>query len=349
MRRGARSTPPGQAPPARGQCSSARRPPPRRVPISAEAHVLPLARVDPETEAFNAALERRLALEQPLHTILPDAVAAARRLREARGEPRIASPLAEERTIATPGGPLGLRVFTPPEVRGCYLHLHGGGWVFGSAWAQDGLLEELARTCRIAVVSVDYRLAPEHPYPAGPDDCEAAALWLVEHCLAELGTDALCIGGESAGAQLAVVTLLRLRDRHDLAPFVAASLASGFFDLGLTPSARVWGNRRLGLTSDELEWLAGRFVNPSRRREPDVSPLYAELEGLPDALFLVGTLDPLLDDTLLLSSRWAAAGNHAEAVVLSGGVNSVYDSAPPLASAARTRASAFLGERLDEV
>ena len=107
-----------------------------------------------------------------------------------------------------------MRVLTPPDVRGVYLHLHGGGFVFGSCRLQDDRLEQLALACRVAVVSVEYRLAPEDPYPAGPDDCEAVGLWLAENAAQELGSDRLCIGGESAGANLAVVTLLRLRDRH---------------------------------------------------------------------------------------------------------------------------------------
>lgn len=303
-------------------------------------------RLTDETIAFNAAREQTLAREPSLRS-LSAAALAARRRNGSGHRPVEVSALAVERTIAGPGGLLGLRLLVPADARGAYLHLHGGGWVVGSARLQDALLEELAVTCRLAVVSVDYRLAPEHPYPAAPDDCEAAALWLVERCVEELGTDRLCIGGESAGAHLAAVTLLRLRDRHGLTPFVAAILASGYFDLTLTPSARGWGDRPLGPSTAELEWFAGRFAGGADRRDPDVSPLYADLQGLPDALFAVGTLDPLLDDTVLMSTRWPAAGSHAEALVLPGAVHTVYDSAPALAFAARSRAHAFLARRLD--
>lgn len=303
-------------------------------------------RLTDETIAFNAAREKTLAQELPLRSLSAAALDARRR--DGSGHRSVeVSALAVEREIAGPAGPLGLRLLVPADARGAYLHLHGGGWAAGSARRQDALLEELALTCRLAVVSVDYRLAPEHPYPAAPDDCEAAALWLVERSVEELGTDRLCIGGESAGAQLAAVTLLRLRDRHGLTPFVAASLASGYFDLTLTPSARRWGERPLGLTTVDLEWLADRFAGGADRRDPDLSPLHADLHGLPDALFAVGTLDPLLDDTMLMATGWRAAGSLAEAFVLPGAVHTVYDSAPALALAARSRAHAFLVRRLD--
>ena len=140
-----------------------------------------------------------------------------------------------------------MRVLTPPDVRGVYLHLHGGGFVLGSSRLQDDRLEQLALACRVAVVSVEYRLAPEDPYPAGPDDCETVGLWLVENAAQELGSDRLCIGGESAGANLAAVTLLRLRDRHGFAGFRAACLVKGVYDLTLS---RVVDGSRPGLTAD---------------------------------------------------------------------------------------------------
>jgi acetyl esterase/lipase len=193
------------------------------------------------------------------------------------------------------------------------------------------------------VVSVDYRLAPEHPYPAGPDDCEAAALWLVQNALADFGTTRLWIGGESAGAHLAMVTLLRLRDRHGLKPFTGANLVYGCYDLSMTPSQRRWGDRNLVLSTPIIEWFAGFFVpDRARRRDPDVSPLYADLADLPPALVTVGTLDPLLDDSLFLHARWIAAGGQSELAVWPGGIHG-FDTFPTaLSRAARARMDAFL-------
>src|SRR5205807_490450 len=118
-----------------------------------------------------------------------------------------------------------------------------------------------------AFVSVDYRLAPEHPYPAGPDDCEAAALWVLEHAERELGSDRLLIGGESAGAHLAACTLLRLRDRHDAVDrFDAANLVFGVYDLGGTPSQRGMTERPDLLTAEQIEYFTELFT-PGRSVE----------------------------------------------------------------------------------
>src|SRR3954471_4613696 len=122
------------------------------------------------------------------------AVERARELRRSgalRPQPLYVSALAEERVVAD----VPVRVFTPPDMRGTYLHLHGGGFVYGSARLQDERLERLALAGSVEVFRVEYRLAPEDPYPAAPDDCEAVALWL-----AERDAGPLAIGGGSAGA-----------------------------------------------------------------------------------------------------------------------------------------------------
>lgn len=150
-----------------------------------------------------------------------------------------------DRMISSSAGPLRLREFRPERVDGAMLHIHGGGWMTGEPELTDLLNEALSEHLNLAIVSVDYRLAPEHPYPAGPDDCESAALWLIENAAAEYGTDRLVIGGESAGAHLSAVTLLRLRDRHGLAErLCGANLVFGAYDLSATPSAMGIGLER---------------------------------------------------------------------------------------------------------
>ena len=226
-----------------------------------------------------------------------------------------------ERSIPGPAGPLRLREFRPAHAEGAMLHIHGGGWMAGEPELTDLLHEGLSEHLNLAIVSVDYRLAPEHPYPAGPDDCEAAALWLIENAAAEFGTDRLVIGGESAGAHLTAVTLLRLRDRHGLGGrFSGANLVFGAYDLSSTPSAM-----GIGLTAEadmldpeDMRFMVDQFLpgmSVEERRDPDVSPLYAELGGMPPALFTVGTADHLIDDTLFFANRWVLAGNQAELLV----------------------------------
>jgi acetyl esterase/lipase len=271
-----------------------------------------------ETRAFNAEIERILAGQPSVHTLPPEVTRRARR--EGRG---IFPPpvfLDQARDLSIPGrhGEIRLRVLKPAvRPTGVYLHLHGGGWTLGDHDMQDPAMLELAEATGMVAVSVGYRLAPEHPFPAGPDDCEDAALWLVERGAAELGAPArLAIGGESAGAHLSVLTLLRLRDRRGVDhAFAAANLVYGAYDLSMTPSQRRWGERNLILSTPIIHWFADCFlpgVDREARRHPEISPLYADLRGMPPALFEVGTADPLLDDSLFMEARWRASGCGAE-------------------------------------
>jgi acetyl esterase/lipase len=206
--------------------------------------------------------------------------------------------------VAEAGGrAVPIRVVAPRSggaPRGVVLEVHGGGFYLASAARSDLRNARLADAVGVVVVSVDYRLAPEHPWPAAPDDCETAARWLVEHAAARFGTERLAITGASAGANLAVVTLLRLRDAGLVAPFAGAVLQFGSYDLsGCTPSGRALeGQPFLDL------YLAG----VADRCHPDVSPVFGDLRGLPPALLVVGTDDLLFEDSLAMAARLAAAG-----------------------------------------
>lgn len=232
-------------------------------------------------------------------------------------------PCPDAETLSIPGlrGDIGLRILRPfGKARGIYLHFHSGGWIFGSNDMQDEQLERIVNNAELAVVSVDYKLAPEYPYPAAPDDCEAAALWLFREAKTLFGVEKFAIGGESVGAHLAVLTLLRLRDIHTLTPFTAANLNAGIYDLSLTPSVRNWGTERLVVQTKGIEKIVSAFVPKGFDvRDPDISPLYAHLNELPPAIFNVGTRDPCLDDTLFMYVRWLAAGNVAELTVTPDG------------------------------
>jgi acetyl esterase len=274
-----------------------------------------------ELHAFNASFEQRLAAAPPVESVPVAESRAAAREGSGTIPPPVFLPQARELLIPGRAGQIRLRVLAPEQaVSGIYLHLHGGGWVLGERDLQDLLLWELGQATGLCAVSAGYRLAPEHPYPAAPDDCEDTALWLLEHGPARLAAPPVfAIGGESAGAHLSVVTMLRLRDRHQITgAFRAANLVYGCYDLSMTPSQRLWGERRLPLTTSGLRWFAEQYTpgqTGEQRREPDVSPLYAGLRGLPPALFSVGALDPLLDDSLFLSARWRAAGNDTELAI----------------------------------
>jgi acetyl esterase/lipase len=230
---------------------------------------------------------------------------------------------AEDRRIDGPAGPIRLRIFRPAApARAVLLNIHGGGWVMGAPEMNDLANSRLSGALGIAVVSPDYRLAPEHPYPAAHDDCEAAAHWLVEHAEREFGSPTLLINGESAGSHLAAVTLLSMRDRLDAAHrFAGADLQYGIYDCTQTPSQLGVGSGPDSLDPvlclgfvQALVPLAGR----ERLRDPDVSPLYADLGGMPPGLFTVGTADHFSSDTLFMASRWAHFGNSVELLAYPG-------------------------------
>ncbi|MFF2425656.1 alpha/beta hydrolase [Streptomyces mirabilis] len=277
----------------------------------------------PETLAFNEHFEAAAA-SRPARGQAPSPamLALLRRNRLGGDTPPERLPHGRDRVVE---GGVTVRVFVPDHADGVYLHIHGGGWAFGSADGQDERLWRLAEQAGLAVVSVEYRLAPEHPFPAGPDDCEAAARWLVKHAAAEFGTERLLIGGESAGAHLSVVTLLRLRDRHGITgAFRAAHLLFGPYDLSMTPSQRSFGPRQLLSNTDAIRGSYELFtpgMGQEQRRAPEVSPLFANLTGLPPARIVVGTEDPLLDDSLFLAQRWQAAGAPAQLGVVAGAMH----------------------------
>ena len=215
-------------------------------------------------------------------------------------------------SIPSPNGSIVIHTFSPPSPKGVYMHIHGGGWVIGSAFARDQKLFEISQQTESVVVSVEYRLAPENPYPSGADDCEIAATWLLENNEKNWGTSQIVIGGESAGAHLAAVTALRLRNEHALyKKIVGLNLVYGVFDLSMTPSQKL-GKDKLVIPTETLEWFFNHYLQSNESRtSPDISPLYADLSELPPALLTVGTQDPLLDDSLFMAMRLRAAGNEA--------------------------------------
>lgn len=264
-----------------------------------------------------------------------------------RVEPR--SELAVDRVIDGPNGALRLRVLRSREVDACYLHLHGGGWALGGVDRQDQTLMRFASAAHVAVVAVDYRLAPRHPHPAGLADCIAAIRWLATHAEREFGASRIIVGGESAGAHLAVLALLALRDSAEIESVSAATLAYGVYDVSMTPSARRWGDERVVVNTPDLAFFADQYAPVERHRDPDVSPLYADLTGMPPALFSCGTLDPLLDDTLFMAPRWQAAGSSALLTIYPGAPHEFLNLRDPIPATSQARAQMvrFVSQVLD--
>jgi acetyl esterase len=296
-----------------------------------------------EVRAFNQGFLKRMA-EMP-------GPSARRRDDPASSPfpPTPKSPRARVRKVPAPDGrQVEVRIVPPASgsPRGAYLHLHGGGLVFGSADQDDTMLDRIANATGLAAVSVEYRLAPAHPYPAAWDDCEAAAVWLASNVQAEFGGPALAIGGESAGATLAVPVLVRMRDKHRFTGFHAANLSYGNYDTSMTPSQKWVGANRYLIGTEDIEQCSNAYApEVSQRRNPDMSALHAQLARMPPALFSVGTLDPFLDDSLFLYARWVAAGNDAELAVYPGAPHAFNIIGHPHAAAANARIDAFLEAR----
>lgn len=209
-------------------------------------------------------------------------------------------------------------------------------------------MQFLLRRLGVAVVSVDYRLTPEHPWPAPLDDAEDAASWLVNHTGYEFGTETLFIGGTSAGANLAASTLLRLRDEHGYTGWRGAIFNQGGFDKRTTPSKIRFNDDPL-LPGPLLDWCHDQLLDgDTNLSDPELSPVLADLSGLPPALFTIGTLDPLLDENLTMAVRWEAAGNQTDLAIYSGGFHS-FDSFPSgIAQDAKNRLHTWVEDRICE-
>ncbi|MEN8159131.1 MAG: alpha/beta hydrolase, partial [Myxococcota bacterium] len=190
------------------------------------------------------------------------------------------------------------------------VYFHGGGWVIGSIDTHDGSCRDLANRIGCVVVSVDYRLAPENPYPAAAEDCYAATKWVSENAAA-VGVDPgrIAIGGDSAGGNLTAAVALMARDRgapalrHQLLvyPVTDADFSR--------PSYRENAEGYL-LTTKAMEWFWGHYVpDPARRQDAYAAPLRApDLSGLPPAFVLTAEYDPLRDEGEALAARLEQAG-----------------------------------------
>ncbi|MEO0833638.1 MAG: alpha/beta hydrolase [Pseudomonadota bacterium] len=321
------------------------------LPITIDPAVFDSQAIAPETTATNDKLEAFFKTIPPIWDVGATVIRAARRNGEGMLGREPEADIAQWRTISANGQTVRVRIFTPETITGIYLHIHGGGHTIGSADNQDQTLAHFANTLNMAIVSVEYRLAPENIWPAAPDDCETAAVWLAQNAQTEFGTDRMLVGGESAGAHLALVTLLRMRDRHGFTGFCGANLVYGVYDMALSPSARQWGERNLILSTPIIEWfmenlLPATAFSETDKRAPEISPLYAALHDLPPALFTVGTLDPLVDDTLMMAARWVGAGNSADLRIYPGGIHAFDILDIPIAREARASMIEFMGQCL---
>lgn len=191
-------------------------------------------------------------------------------------------------------------------------------------------LQRYANDCGLISISIGYRLAPEHPFPAGLEDCFDAAEYLFDHAEAKYGNKTIFMGGESAGCCLAAATAFRLiRSRPQLS-LAGLLFTFGQFDLTLSSPSVSISRRPLVINAESMAHFAEAYApdtSVEERKDPLMSPLFDDLQALadasstrrlPPALFIVGSIDPLLDDTLLMSVKWMMTGSEAVVKVFPG-------------------------------
>lgn len=228
---------------------------------------------------------------------------------------------AQDFTIAGPLGDIPLRLFRPLAAAstGVIVYLHGGGWVLGSLESHHRLMRNLAIESGAALIGVDYRRAPEHPFPEPLNDCLTVIRWLqAEADSMQLDPERIVLGGDSAGANLALACLLDLRDRGDPMP-VGASLFYGCYWARLgTNSHQQFGHGDYRLSTKEMGWFWDQYLGRNGKGHPLAEPMDASLAGLPPLFLNYGTVDPLADDTTEMVRRLDQAGVVHECIAYPG-------------------------------
>ncbi len=271
--------------------------------------------VDPQIQTV---LDQMAAIGFPGLSTLPveQARQALALMGSARAEGAEEVSRVEDVEIPGPAGTIPARAYAPAGdgLLPVVVYYHGGGWVLGGLESHDGTCRALANATGALVVSVDYRLAPEHPFPAAVDDAWAALTWLADNA-GDLGGDPsrLVVAGDSAGGNLAAVTALTARDAGGPAlrgqllvyPATDATMASGSIQEN---------GEGFFLTKADMDWFYGHY-SPERPSDWRLSPLVAQdLTGLPPALVLTAGYDPLRDEGEAYGARLAEAGVAVEVV-----------------------------------
>jgi len=306
--------------------------------------------LDPQIGALIETLDANFP---PVHTMTG---AQARAIIRSRFVPAAEpEPVAQVREdhIPGPGGDIAVRIYRPPaagrtEPLPLLVYAHGGGFVFCDLDSHDGLCRDLANRLPAVVVSVAYRLAPEHRWPAAADDMYATTRWAARNAVS-LGADPDCIvvGGDSAGGNLAAVTALMARDHGD--PGLAAQLLlypviAADFD---TASYRLFGRGYYNPTP-ALQWYWDQYVpSMADRAHPYATPLNANLRALPPAVVVIAGHDPLRDEGLAFGAALEAAGVTTKQLRYAGGIHGFMTMpAFDLAHRARKEAAAALTDIL---
>jgi acetyl esterase/lipase len=272
---------------------------------------MPSDKLAPEIRALLEAMAADGA--PPMETLsIPEAREVALSLNELAGDPEVVARV-EDRKIAGRSGDIPVRIYVPagdgpfPGV----VFLHGGGWVIGGLDTHDNICRAIARRAGAVVVSVDYRLAPEHPFPAALEDSVDAAAWVADNAAAlAIDPRRLVIAGDSAGGALSTIVAAKARDTGGPA-FALQVLVYPVADLSSfdTASHAEFAEDHF-LTRSLMEWFATHYIPRAEdRTRPDASPAcIADLRGLPPALVITAECDPLRDEGEAYAKRMQEAG-----------------------------------------
>ncbi len=292
----------------------------------------PEGRLDPEVRTW---LDANPVYATPLEVLDPDILALAR---GPVGAPPT-RPMAEVTDTEMAGVPV--RVYRPDApTQGVVAYFHGGGYCVGSIGLMDHVARELAHHAVATVVSVEYRLAPEHPYPAGLDDCDAVTTALLAR-----GDGPVAVAGESAGGTLAAAVALRRRDAGGPAPVAQVLIYPGAGGNTPFPSRVEFDGLVISTAAGDAYWRAyagGRDLTA----EPGAAPLAASsLAGLPPALVVLGGCDMLRDEGRAYAARLAGAGVPVDEVTYAGQPHGFVNFRLPAADLAHARTGAWLRDR----
>ncbi|MFI6691180.1 alpha/beta hydrolase [Streptomyces sp. NPDC050433] len=245
---------------------------------------------------------------KPLHEQIPHEVRAATAAQGALFGPGPAVHDVRDHAVAVDAGTVTVRAYTPADPVAVIVYFHGGGWALGTLDEFDALARTLADRTGAEVLSVGYRLAPEHRYPTAPRDAWAALRW-ADARITERGTPLpLVVAGDSSGGNLAAVVTQRARSEGG--PRIAAQvLAYPPTDCDLDNASYTDPANQLTLTRDTMAWFWNHYADPEQRTNPDASPLRAaDLSGLPPAVVLTAEYDPLRDEGEAYAEKLRAAG-----------------------------------------
>ncbi len=246
----------------------------------------------------------------PWHQDPEEARAGYAALAELAGPPDVSVPF-DDRSVPGPAGDIPVRVYRPgaegplPVV----VYFHGGGWVIGDIATHDATCHRLAAGVPAVVVSVEYRLAPEHRFPAAVEDCDVATRWVSSHAV-DLGADPsrLAVAGDSAGGNLATVVARRCRDAGG-PPIAFQLLVYPGTDMTRSLPSQTENGSGYLLDSDTMTWFLGNYLHGADPLDPDASPLFVDdLSGLPPALVVTAEFDPLRDEGEAYAERMRHAG-----------------------------------------